>query len=80
MKDHTQHIEIKDHTRHIEIKDNTPHIEIKDNTQHIEIKGNVPSVVTADRKIPLALKPKLEKESTCMVDLDITATVQKPTD
>ena len=26
------------------------------------------------------MKPKLEKESTCIVDLDIIATFQKPTD
>ena len=50
------------------------------NAQQIEIKDNVSSVLTAVRKIPLALKPKLEKESKCMVDLDIIPTVQKPTD
>ena len=32
------------------------------NTHHIEIKGNVVPVVTPTRKMPLALKPKLEKE------------------
>ena len=37
-------------------------------------------VVTPVRKIPLALKPKLEKELKRMVHLDIIETVQKPTD
>ena len=41
-------------------------------THHIEIKDNVTSVVNPARKIPLALKSKLEKELTRMVDLDIT--------
>ena len=31
------------------------------NTHHIEINDNVTPVVTPVRKIPLALKPKLEK-------------------
>ena len=43
------------------------------------MKDNVTPVVTAVRKIPLALKPKLEKELKCMVDLDIIETVQNPT-
>ena len=50
------------------------------NTHHIEIKDNVTPVVTPVRKIPLALKPKLEMELKRMVDLDITEPVQKPTD
>ena len=50
------------------------------NTHHIEIKDNVFPVVTPVREIPLALKPKLEKELKCMVDLDITEPVHKPTD
>ena len=37
-------------------------------------------MVTPVRKIPLALKPKLEKELKCMVDLDIIEPVQKPSD
>ena len=32
------------------------------NTHHIEIKDNVTNVLTPARKIPLTLKPKLEKE------------------
>ena len=48
------------------------------NTHHIEIKENRTPVVTPVRKIPLALKPKLEKELKCMVDLDIIEPVQKP--
>ena len=32
------------------------------NAHHVEIKDNVTPVVTPVRKIPLALKPKLEKE------------------
>ena len=47
---------------------------------HIEIRDNVTPVVTPVRKIPLALKPKLEKELKRMVDLDIIVSVQKPTD
>ena len=50
------------------------------NTHHIEIKDNVTPVVTPVRKIPIALKPKLEKELKCMVDLDIIEPVQKPVD
>ena len=50
------------------------------NTHHIEIKDNVTPVVTPVRKMPLALKPKLEKELKRMVDLDIIEPVQKPTD
>ena len=41
-------------------------------TYHIEIMDNVTPVVTPARKIPLALKSKLEKELKRMVDLDIT--------
>ena len=37
-------------------------------------------MVTSVRKIPLALKTKLEMELTRMVDLDIIETIQKPTD
>ena len=37
-------------------------------------------MVTPVRKIPLALKLKLEKELKRMVDLDITEPVQKPND
>ena len=37
----------------------------------IEIKDNATNVVTPVRKIPLTLKPKLEKELKQMVDLDI---------
>ena len=36
-------------------------------------------MVAPVRKIPLALKPKLEMELTRMVDLDIIETIQKPT-
>ena len=50
------------------------------NTHHLQIKDNVTPVVTPVRKIPLALKPKLEKELKRMVDLDIIEPVQKPTD
>ena len=50
------------------------------NTHHIEIKGNVVPVVTPTRKMPLTLKPKLEKELKRMVGLDIIEPVQKPTD
>ena len=46
------------------------------NIHYIEIKDNVTPV----RKIPLALKPKLEKELKRMVDLDIIEPVQKRTD
>ena len=37
-------------------------------------------VITPVRKIPLILKPKLEKELKRMVDLEIIEPVQKPTD
>ena len=50
------------------------------NTHHIEIEYNVTPVVTPFRKIPLALKPMLEKELKRMVDLDIIEPVQKPID
>ena len=41
------------------------------NIHHIEIKDNVTPVVTPVRKIPHALKPKLENELKWMVDLNI---------
>ena len=47
------------------------------NTHHIEIKDNVTSVVTPVGKIPLALKPKLEKKLKRMVDFDINESIQK---
>ena len=50
------------------------------NTHHIEIKDNVTPVVNPVGKIPLALKPKLEKELQRMDDLDIIEPLQKPTD
>ena len=37
-------------------------------------------VITPVRKIPLVLKPKLEKELKRMVDFEIIEPVQKPTD
>ena len=46
------------------------------NTHHIEIKDNVIPVVTSVQKILLALKPKLEKELKCMIDMDISEPVQ----
>ena len=49
-------------------------------THHIEVKGNVKPVVTPARKVPHALKPKLEKELKRMVDLDIIEPIKKPTD
>ena len=49
------------------------------NTHHIEIKDKVTPVVTPVRKIPLALKLKLEKELKRIVDLYIIEPVQKPT-
>ena len=48
-------------------------------THYIEIKDNVTPMVTPVRKIPLSLKPKLEKELKRMVDLDIIEPIQKPT-
>ena len=50
------------------------------NTHHIEIKDNVTPMVTPVQKIPLDLKPKLEKELKRMVDLDIIEPVQMPID
>ena len=41
------------------------------NTHHNEVKDNVTTVVTPVRKIPVDLKPKLEKEFKSMVNLDI---------
>ena len=49
-------------------------------THHCEIKDNVTPVVTPVRKIPVALKPKIETELKHIVDLDIIEPVQKPTD
>ena len=46
-------------------------------THHVEVKDNVKPVV---RKVPHALKPKLEKELKRMVDLDIIEPIEKPTD
>ena len=50
------------------------------NTHHIEIKDNVTLLVIPVRKLPLVLKPKLERELKCMVNLDIIEPVPKPTD
>ena len=49
-------------------------------THHIEVKDNVKPVVTPVRKVPHALKPKLEKELNGMIDLDIIEPIEKPTD
>ena len=49
-------------------------------THHIEVKDNVKPVVIPVRKVPHALKPKLEKELKGMVDLDIIEPIKKPTD
>ena len=49
-------------------------------THHIEVKDNVKPVVTPVRKVPHALKPKVEKEHKRMVDLDIIEPIKKPTD
>ena len=46
---------------------------------HIGVKDNVKPVVTPVRKVPHALKPKLQKELKRMVDLDITELIEKPT-
>ena len=45
---------------------------------HIEVKDNDKPVVTPVRKVPLTLKPKLEKELKQMVDLDIIKPIKKP--
>ena len=63
-----------------EFSDCFGNIGTRKNTHHIENKDNVTPVVTPVRKIPIALKPKLEKELKRMVDLDIIEPVQKPTD
>ena len=44
-------------------------------THHIEVKDNVKPVVTPVRKVPHALKPKLER----IVDLDIIELTEKST-
>ena len=44
-------------------------------TRHIEVKDNVKPVVTLVRKVPHALKPKLEQ----IVDLDIIELTEKST-
>ena len=49
-------------------------------TDHCGIKDNVTPVATPVRKIPVALKPKIETELKHIVDLDIIEPVQKPTD
>ena len=49
-------------------------------THHIEIRDDVKPVIAPVRKIPFALKPKLKKELTRMVDLEIIEPVEKPTD
>ena len=46
-------------------------IETLKNTYYIEIKDNVTTAITPVKKIPLALKPKLEKKLKRLVDLDI---------
>ena len=46
------------------------------NTHHIEIKDNVTPKVTPVRKVPLPLKPKLEKKLKRMADLDSIEPVQ----
>ena len=50
------------------------------NTRHIKIEDTVTPVITPVRKIPFAVKRKLEKELKRMVDLDTNELVQKRTD
>ena len=49
-------------------------------THHIEVKDNVKLVVIPVRKVPQALKPKVEKELKQIVNLDIIKPIKKPTD
>ena len=64
----------------LEFHDCFGEIETLNTTHHIEVKHNVKPVVTPVRKVPHALKPKLEKELKRMVNLDIIEPVEKPTD
>ena len=48
-------------------------------TDLIEVKYNVKPVVTPVGKVLHSLKPKLEKRTQRMVDLDITEPIEKPT-
>ena len=47
-------------------------------THHIEVIDNVKPVVNPVRKVPHALKPKLEKELKQVIDLDIIEQIKKP--
>ena len=59
------------HNFFFEFSDCFKEIETLKNTYYIEIKDNVTTAITPVKKIPLALKPKLEKKLKRMVDLDI---------
>ena len=48
-------------------------------TNHIKIKEKFTPVVTLVQQFSHAIKPKVEKELKCMVDLDIIETVNEPT-
>ena len=76
---HISAVNVRDEQFLSEFSDCLGEIETLKNTLHIAIKDNVTPVVTPVRKIPIALKLKLEKEFKCMVDLDIIEPVQKPT-
>ena len=73
-------IETNSETFFSEFHDCLGEIGILNITHHIEVKDNVKPVVTPARKVPHALKPKLEKELKRMVDLDIIEPIKKPTD
>ena len=64
-------VNVSDEQLLIEFSDCFGEIGTLKNTHHIEIKDNATLVVTPVRKVPLALKPKLEKELKRMADLDI---------
>ena len=47
-------------------------------THYVEVKDYVKPVVNPVRKVPHALKPKLEKELKQVIDLDIIEPIKKP--
>ena len=73
-------VELKENSFLSEFSDCFEEIGTLNKTRRIEIKENFTQAATPVQRIPHSLKPKVEKELKCMVDLDIIEHVDEPTD